>query len=133
MADQPKTLRTTLSKVQGLGAAHAGTEHFWQQRLTAVANLILIGAFLGILLAAGGRDYATAVAVVSHPAASIVLLLLVVSVSIHMRLGMMVVIEDYVHDKGLKVLSVILNTFFSFAVAAAALFAILKLGLGRVL
>ncbi|GGC51287.1 succinate dehydrogenase, hydrophobic membrane anchor protein [Chelatococcus reniformis] len=132
MAEPTRTLRTTLSKIQGLGAAHAGTEHFWRQRLTAIANLILIIAFVGILLAAGGRDYATAVAIVSHPAASIVLLLLVISVAIHMRIGMTVVIEDYVHDKGMKLAAVILNTFFAAAVAAAALFAILKLGLGRV-
>lgn len=133
MATNSKSIRTPMGRVRGLGAAHHGTDHFWQLRLTAIANLVLVIAFLGILLAAGGRDYATALAIVSHPAASIVILLLVVSAAIHMRLGLTVVIEDYVQDKALKTLCVILNTFFSAGVAVVAIYAILKLGLGRVL
>src|SRR5207237_401669 len=112
-----------------LGSAHAGTEHFWRQRVTAVSNLVLVPAFLAILAIAWGRDYPGAIAIVSHPAAAIVLALFVISESIHMRLGMMVIIEDYVHGKGAKLAAVILNTFFAAAFAVIALFAILRISL----
>lgn len=133
MATQKSSFRTPRANVTGLGAAHHGTEHFWRQRLTALANLLLIGPFLWIIAAAYGRDYATAVSIVSHPLSAVVMLLLVISVAIHMRLGMSIVIEDYLPASGQRVAAVIANTFFSAVVGLVGVFAIVKLSVGRLL
>lgn len=131
MSAANRSFRTPRAAISGLGAAHHGTESFWRQRLTAIANLLLIVPFLWVLALAYGQDHASAVAVVSHPVSAIVLLLLVVSVSIHMRLGMTVVIEDYLPARGQRVAAVIVNTFFAAAIGLAGVFAILKLSIGR--
>jgi succinate dehydrogenase / fumarate reductase, membrane anchor subunit len=133
MTSASRSIRTPMAKVRGLGAAHSGTEHFWRQRVTAVSNLVLVLALLAVMVATYGRDYAATLAIVAHPAVAIVLILLAISVAVHMRLGMMVIIEDYVHGKGAKLTAVILNTFFSFTVAAVAVFAILRISLRSVL
>jgi succinate dehydrogenase / fumarate reductase membrane anchor subunit len=133
MTSPSRSIRTPMAKVRGLGAAHSGTEHFWRQRVTAVSNLFLVLALLAVVVATFGRDYAATLAIVGHPVVAIVLILLTISVAMHMRLGMMVIIEDYVQGKGAKLTAVILNTFFSFAVAAVAIFAILRISLRSVL
>ena len=123
-------LRTPLARVRGLGSAKTGTEHFWLQRLTAAANVLLTLGAVFVVLKLVGKDYAAARAVLANPLASILLLLLVVSATIHMRLGMQVIIEDYVHGEGAKIGLLLANTFFSIAIAAACGFAALKLGFG---
>lgn len=133
MSSENRSFRTPRASVTGLGAAHHGTEHFWRQRLTAIANLLLIVPFLIVLTLAYGQDYASAAAVVSHPVSAIVLLLLVISVSIHMRLGMSIVIEDYLPATGQRVAAVIANTFFAAAIGIVGVFAILKLAVGRLI
>ena len=133
MTGTSRSIRTPMARVRGLGAAHSGTEHFWRQRVTAVSNLVLVLALLAVLVATYGRDYVSTLAVVGHPAVAIVLILLAISVGLHMRLGMMVIIEDYVHGEGAKLAAVIINTFFSFAVGAVAIFAILRISLRSVL
>jgi succinate dehydrogenase membrane anchor subunit len=133
MTGTSRSIRTPMARVRGLGAAHSGTEHFWRQRVTAVSNLVLVPALLAVLVATYGRDYVSTLAVVGHPAVAIVLILLAISVGLHMRLGMMVIIEDYVHGEGAKLAAVLINTFFSFAVAAVAIFAILRISLRSVL
>jgi succinate dehydrogenase / fumarate reductase membrane anchor subunit len=133
MTSTSRSIRTPMAKVRGLGAAHSGTEHFWRQRVTAVSNLFLVLVLLAVMVATYGRDYASTLAIVGHPAVAIMLIMLAVSVAVHMRLGMMVIIEDYVHGEGTKMAAVILNTFFSFAVAAVAVFAILRISLRSVL
>jgi len=122
-------LRTPLSRVRGLGSAKSGTGHFWVQRVTAVANVVLTVIFLGVVIALVGKPYAAAIALLSHPLVSILMLLFVLSATVHMRIGMQVVIEDYVHG-GLKVVSVMANTFFAIAVGASCVFAVLKLSFG---
>lgn len=133
MAIENRSFRTPRAIVSGLGAAHHGTGHFWRQRLTALANLLLIAPFLWVLAAAYGADYASAVAIVSHPVSAVVLLLIVISVAIHMQLGMTIVIEDYLSSKGQRVAAVIANTFFCSAIGIIGVFAILKLSLGRLI
>ena len=133
MADKKADMRTPLSRVKGLGAAGHGVEHWWLQRVTAVANIPLIIAFVIVVAALSGSDYAQAVAIVSHPLVAIILALAVISVANHMRLGMQVVIEDYVHDTGLRIAAVIANNFYAAVIAAACLYAILKVSLGRML
>ncbi|MBG52350.1 MAG: succinate dehydrogenase, hydrophobic membrane anchor protein [Alphaproteobacteria bacterium] len=123
-------MRTPLARVRGLGSAKSGTEHFWIQRLTALANVPLAIFLLASVVALVGADYATVKTYLSMPVVSIVLLLLILSGVYHMRLGMQVIIEDYVHGEGMKLLSIIANNFFSALVGLACVYAVLKLGLG---
>ena len=124
------SMRTPLGRVLGLGSAHSGTEHFWRQRVTAVANLFLAIGVVVIVAMTAGRPYPEVVAILSSPVAAVILFLLVVSVAVHMRLGMQVVIEDYVHGDGARIAALVANTFFSVTVGAVAAFAILKLAFG---
>ena len=124
------SLRTPLARVRGLGSAKSGTGHFWLQRVTAVANLILTVIFTGIIVALVGKPYPAAITLLSHPLVAILMLLFIVSGCIHMRIGMQVVIEDYIHGEGLKIAAVMANTFFAIAIGAACVFALLKLSFG---
>ena len=124
------TLRTPLGRVRGLGSAKSGTEHFWRQRLTAVANVPLTIAAIVIIVSILGRNHAAVVQILGSTLVAITLLLFVVSSVYHMWLGMQVIIEDYVHDENWKLVILMLNTFFSFAVGLAAIFAVLKLSFG---
>ncbi|TVR07427.1 MAG: succinate dehydrogenase, hydrophobic membrane anchor protein [Salinarimonadaceae bacterium] len=126
--DNGKSMRTPMARAKGLGASGGGTEHFWRQRVSAVANALLVLPVVIIVAMIAGRPQAEAVAIVSHPFAAILLALFVVSIAYHMRLGMQIIIEDYVHGKGAKVAALIANTFFAVLVGAASLFAILKIG-----
>jgi succinate dehydrogenase / fumarate reductase membrane anchor subunit len=125
------TMRTPFARVRGLGSAKSGTGHFWHQRLTGLANIVLAVGLVAIVLMLMGKPYAEAIRVISHPFASLILLAGVISAAIHMRIGMQVIIEDYVHGEGLKLLALLANTFFAFAIALSAVYAVLKIGLAR--
>jgi succinate dehydrogenase / fumarate reductase, membrane anchor subunit len=131
--DTRVSMRTPLARVKGLGASGHGVEHWWLHRMTAVSNVPLIIAFVIIVAALAGSDYARAIDIISHPLVAIILILAVISVTNHMRLGMQIVIEDYVHDKGYKIAAVIANNFYAVIIAIACLYAILKVSLGRIL
>ena len=120
-------MSTPLGRVRGLGSARSGTEHFWRQRLTAVANVPLTIAFVLIAVALLGRNHAAVVQVLGSPLVSVIMLLFVLSITTHMRIGMQVIIEDYVHDETRKLVLLMANTFFAIAVGLAAAFAILAL------
>lgn len=124
------TMRTPLSRVLHFGSAHGGTDHFWRQRLTGAANVLLVIGSLFVVIATIGQPYEAVVAFLGSPWAAAILILLFVSVSIHMRIGMQVVIEDYIHGEALKAVLLIASTFFSAAVAVVAILAILKLAFG---
>jgi succinate dehydrogenase / fumarate reductase membrane anchor subunit len=123
-------LRTPFSKVHGLGSAHEGTEHFWRQRLTAVANIPLIIFLIGLLVSLAGKPHAEVVRTLSSPLVAVMLLMALVSVLYHMRLGMQAVVEDYIHHELLKVALLMLNIFYPFAIGLISAFAILKLAFG---
>ena len=122
--------RTPLARVRGLGSAKEGAEHFWRQRLTAVANIFLVCFLIWLLATLGGADYATAKQTLAKPHIAIPLLLLVLSGLVHMRLGMQVIIEDYVHSEGRRVAALMLNSFFTLVVGLVCVFAVLKLSFG---
>ncbi|RVU14458.1 succinate dehydrogenase, hydrophobic membrane anchor protein [Methylobacterium oryzihabitans] len=123
------SIRTASARVKGLGPAHHGTSEWWLHRVTAVSNVPLILAFVVIIAKMAGRPYPEAVALISHPLVAILLILAVISVTNHMRMGLQIVIEDYVHDKGLKIAAVMANNFYCVAVAVACLYAILRVSL----
>ena len=110
-------MSTPLSRVRGLGAARSGTEAFWRQRLTAVANVPLTVAFVFIVISLLGRNHAAVVQILGAPLIAVILMLFIVSITTHMRIGMQVIIEDYVHDEGTKLVLIMANTFFAIAVA----------------
>ncbi|MDB5592688.1 MAG: sdhD [Enterovirga sp.] len=126
------SMRTSLARVKGLGAAHHGVEHWWLHRVTALSNIPLVISFVIIVASIAGRPWPEAIRVISHPFVALLLILCVVSITNHMRLGLQIVIEDYVHEKGLKIAAVIANNFFAAVIAAACLFSILKISFGRV-
>lgn len=123
-------MRTPLGKVRGLGSARDGTTHFWRQRLTAVANIPLVLFLVGLLVALNGAGYAETRAALASPFVALPLIALMASALWHMRLGMQAIIEDYVHGEAAKVLLLMLNTFFTAAVAVATVFSLLKIAFG---
>jgi succinate dehydrogenase / fumarate reductase membrane anchor subunit len=127
MHTKETSIRTPAARVRGLGSAKTGTSHFWLQRMTAVANIPLTIAFVAIVLVLARRDYAQAMALVSQPLVALLLIGFMLSAVIHMRLGMQVIIEDYVHQEGSKILLLMFNTFFSIAMGLAAIYAVLKI------
>ena len=120
-------MSTPLGRVLGLGSAKSGTEHFWRQRLTAVANVPLTVGFILIVVGLLGRNHAAVVQILGSPLVAIVMLLFIGSITTHMRIGMQVIIEDYVHDEVTKLVLLMANTFFAVAVGLACAFAILML------
>lgn len=123
-------MRTPLNRVRGLGSAREGTSHFWQQRMTAVANIFLVLFFVGLVLSLTGMDYLTTRRALSNPFVALILLAGLLSVFYHMRLGMQVIIEDYIHHEGMKVVLFMLNIFFAAGMAIAVTFSLLKLSFG---
>jgi succinate dehydrogenase / fumarate reductase membrane anchor subunit len=120
-------MSTPLARVRGLGAARSGTEQFWRQRLTAIANIPLTIGFVLIVMGLLGRNHAAVVQILGSPLVAVVMLLFILSVTNHMRIGMQVIIEDYVHETGVKLALIVANTFFTVAVALTSAFAILML------
>lgn len=124
------SMQTPMARVKGLGSAKSGTEHFWHQRLSAIANVPLTLAFVTIVICLLGKSHADALIFLAKPHVSLLMILFVAVGLFHMRLGMQVIIEDYVHHEGAKILALIANTFFALGVGAVCLFALLKISFG---
>ncbi len=124
------SMRTPLKNVRRLGSAKEGADHFWMQRLTGVANLVLAVFLIWLVATLGGAEHAKVKAALASPLVSLPLLLLIGSAMVHMRLGMQTIIEDYVHGEGTKIVCLMLNTFFAVIVGAASVFAVLRLTFG---
>ncbi len=124
------SLRTPLARVRGLGSTRTGTEHFWLQRLTAVANLPLVIFLVFYFVCHLNDDRASVVASFHNPFIAVLFALALISVIWHMKLGMQIIIEDYVHGHGAKLSLLVLNIFFPIAMLAVGLFAIFKMSIG---
>ena len=124
------SFRTPLKQVRGLGSAKSGTQHWWGQRVTAMAALPLVIASLGIVVSLVGADYATVKERLSYAPVTIILALTTLVLLKHMRLGMQVILEDYVHGEKSRIACLLLNTFFTYGVGAVAAFALFKLAFG---
>jgi succinate dehydrogenase / fumarate reductase membrane anchor subunit len=129
-AEKSSSMRTPLARVRSLGSSHSGTSDFWRQRLTAVAMTVLIVPVIVVVLMLIGSNQAGAKQIFSSLPIAIILLLFIVASAWHMKIGMQVVIEDYVHNEKIKLASVMANNFFCIAVALASIYAILKMSSG---
>lgn len=123
-------MTTPMSRVRGLGSAKSGTGHFFQQRLTALANLPLSIFLIWLGCTLLPLDYVARKALIATPVVAILLIATLISFLYHMRLGMQIIIEDYVHGEGAKVLCVVGNTLFTLLLALAGIFSVLKIAFG---
>ena len=124
------SLRTPLGRVLGLGSAKDGTDHWWAQRVSAVA-LVLLGGWFGYSLARiDSLTYLDVIRFINEPMNAVLLALLSLTLAYHSYLGVRVVIEDYIHDPGTKVAWLILSRFAHILVAVSAVYAILVIGIG---
>jgi succinate dehydrogenase membrane anchor subunit len=126
---QPQ-MRTPLSRVRGLGSARTGTQTFWHQRITSLAGVLLTIALVIVVISILGRSHAAVVQILGSPLVAIILILFVINMAYHMWIGMQEILVDYVHEEKLKLLVLMGNTFYAFAIAFACCFAILKLSFG---
>ncbi len=121
------SLETPLARVRGLGSAQAGAHHWWHERLSSVAVLLLFVWLIVSLLRLPELDHRGVTEWLKDPLAAVPMLLLIVATFWHLKLGLQVVIEDYVHDEGNRFLAILLLTFAAFGAAAFAIFAVLKI------
>ena len=130
MSNKPSSMRTPLGRVRSLGSARSGTSDFWRQRVTAVATMLLTLPMIIIIMMLMGSNHAGAAQILRSPAVAILIGLFVIASCLHMKIGMQVIIEDYVIDEKLKLVSIIANNFFSIAVGLTSIYALVKLSSG---
>lgn len=123
---------THLGKVRGLGSAQHGSHHWLQQRLTALGNLLLVGFLVVSLLRLPLGDYGAVHRWASQPMVALALILLVISVFVHLRLGLQVLIEDYVHGEATRLLALVALNFYAIGGAAFGIFTIARIALAPV-
>jgi succinate dehydrogenase / fumarate reductase membrane anchor subunit len=130
MTKSSQAMRTPLSLVRRLGAAGSGTRDFWNQRVTAIAIAILTLPVIIVLMMLLGRSHAAAVQVLASPLVAIILILFVIATVWHMKIGIQVILEDYVHNEKIKLAAIIANNFFAVAVGLTCFYALLKMSSG---
>ncbi len=123
-------MKTPLAKVHGLGSAKDGTHHWWVQRVTAIANLPLVIFMVVSFVGNAGKDHAAWTAWLSQPLVSVLVILFVANFCYHMRLGLQVVVEDYVHDHGAKIATMLFITFATILIASLSIFSVLSIAFG---
>jgi succinate dehydrogenase / fumarate reductase membrane anchor subunit len=124
-------LRTPLKNALGLGSAKHGAHHFIVQRITAVALALLVVWFLWLVLTSLHSDYATAHALLAQPWNAVLMIAFVIALFWHAQLGLQVVVEDYVHARGLEIALQLAIKFLCFLGAAASVLAVIRIALGR--
>lgn len=122
--------RTPIAKARGWGSAHSGARHWMHQRITAIINLVLLLWFAGSVVSLAGAGYADIIWWVRDPIVTVLLVLLIANLFYHIRLGVQVVIEDYVHKEGTKALSLILLTMATLVLALLGIVSVLKVSFG---
>jgi succinate dehydrogenase / fumarate reductase membrane anchor subunit len=125
-----KHFRTPLAKVRGRGAAKSGTEDFWLQRMTAVAGVPLTIMAIVIAMLLLGRNQAAVAQILGSPLVAIIMLLFVICICTHMKIGMQEILVDYISDDSTKLTFLLANTFFCWAVGLICVYAILKMSFG---
>ncbi|MDG1859560.1 MAG: succinate dehydrogenase, hydrophobic membrane anchor protein [Emcibacteraceae bacterium] len=123
------SLRSPLGKVRGLGSAKNGTHHWWMQKVTAVALIPLTIWFVSSVIQMTQADYTSVVKWMSSPVVAVLLTLFIVTGLYHLKLGLQVVIEDYIHSEGQKMIFQMLITFGCVLIGTMAIFSILKIAL----
>ena len=121
------SLETPLHKVEGLGPAHSGVTHFWRQRITAAA-LVVLGIWFSVsVLGLVGANEAATLAFLSQPLNAILMAVFAIIASYHMALGVQVVIDDYIYTAWQKLILMLLLRAFALAVIAASIYALLRI------
>jgi succinate dehydrogenase / fumarate reductase membrane anchor subunit len=123
-------METPLGRVRGLGSARSGAHHWWLERLTAIATLLLLVWLVVSLVRLPDLEHRTLTEWLAAPLAAVPMLLLILAVFWHLKLGLQVVVEDYVHTDGPKLAWIVLINFLSLFGAGLAIFAVLKIALG---
>ena len=123
-------MRTPLAKVRGLGSAKDGTMHFWHVRVTSVAAIPLTLFFLVLVISLIGASYQEVRATFANPLVSVLTLATLLIIAWHMKLGMQVIIEDYIFSERMKWTLLMLNSFFTGVLALVSIFALLKMAFG---
>jgi succinate dehydrogenase / fumarate reductase, membrane anchor subunit len=119
--------QTPLHKVEGMGPSHSGTGHFWHERVTSVALIPLSLWFVYVMLGLAGTSEVTALQFLAHPLNALLMGAFVVFSLWHAYLGLQVVIDDYIHTAGTKIILMLLIRFSVIAVAATCLFAVVRI------
>ena len=130
MKTETPRMKTPLGRVRGLGSARSGAQHWWHERLTSVASLILLIWFFVSLLRLPDFSHQTVTEWLAAPLAAVPMLLLIVAVFWHLSSGLRVVVEDYVHEEGGKLAWLVLINFASLFAAGLCIFAVLKIAFG---
>lgn len=118
---------TSIGRVRGLGSAKSGAHHWMIQRFTAVGNMLLVLWLIFSVMQMPGLDYESVTSWLSQPLVAVPMMLMLLSIFWHLKLGLQVLIEDYVHDDGLKFFAVMLLNFYAVGGAALGIFAIAKI------
>ena len=123
-------LETPIARVRGLGSARSGARHWWHERLTSVATLLLFIWFAVSLFRLPSLDQPSVTEWLRDPLAAVPMILLVLATFWHLKMGLQVIVEDYVHEEGTKLFTILVLNFFAIGGAAIALFAVLKIAFG---
>lgn len=118
---------THLGKVRGLGSSGHGSQHWLQQRLTALGNILLVGFLVVSLVRLPLGDHGAVLRWASQPGVALALILLLVSVFWHLRLGLQVLIEDYIPGEAARLFTLVLLNFFAIGGAAYGIFTIVRI------
>ena len=123
-------MRSPIARVRGLGAAKSGVRHWWRQRLTAASNFLLVLWFAVSAASLAGAPYRVVETWLAQPVTAVLMILLIASLFYHLRLGLQVVIEDYVHAEGVRIASLAAISGACILLAALAVLSVLKVALG---